>query len=237
VTLPRSLDQLVDHQIRRWHLESQRPAPAPRRPCIALSRLPASGAEELGQRLAERLGYAFFGVEIVDRIARKAGVQRELVEGVDERVRGSIEAILDGLRGRNLRFSESDYVSRLVRVITTLGEGGAAVIVGRGSPYILGPDRALRALVSAPREQRVERLAKRHDLPLAEAAARLEREDAARRQFLERSFHVDPDDASLYDLAVNTGTLGIEGAAALLEATLENRTGGEGAPRPRWPES
>jgi cytidylate kinase len=222
---PRSLDQLVDHQIRRWRLEAQRPEPRPRRPCLALSRLPGSGAEELGQRLAERLGYTLFGVEIVDRIARKAGVQRELVEGVDERVRGSIEAVLDGLRGSNLRFSESDYVHRLVRVITTLGEGGSAVIVGRGSPYILEPDRALRALVVAPREDRIERLAKRYDLPHAEAASRLEREDAARRQFVERSFHVDPDDASLYDLAVNTGSLGIEGAADLLLATLKQRSG------------
>ena len=225
MALPRSLDQLVDHQIRRWHFEAQRPGPLPRRACITLSRLPGSGAEELGQLLAERLGYTFFGVEIVDRIARKAGVQRELVEGVDERVRGAMEAILDGLRGRNLRFSESDYVSRLVRVITTLGEGGSAVIVGRGSPYILGPDRALRALVAAPREDLIERLAKRYDLPLAEAASRLEREETARRQFVQRSFHVDPDDASLYDLAVNTGALGIEGAADLLEATLRRRSG------------
>jgi len=223
VTLPRSLDQLVDHQIRRWQLGAQRPSPQPRRPCIALSRLPGSGTDELGQLLAERLDYTFFGIEIVDRIARKAGIQRELVDGVDERVRGAIEAIIDGLQGRNLRFSESDYVSRLVRVIATLGEVGAAVILGRGSPYILGPDRALRALVVAPREERVERLAKRYDLPLAEAASRLTREDAARRQFLERSFHVDPDDASLYDLVVNTGTLGIEGAADVVEATLKRR--------------
>jgi cytidylate kinase len=230
VSLPRSLDQLVDHQIRRWHLESQRPGPRPRRRCIALSRLPGSGAEELGKRLAERLGYAYFGVEIVDRIARKAGVQRELVEGMDERVRGSLEAILDGLRGGSRRFSESDYVHRLVRVITALGEGGSAVIVGRGSPFILGPERALRALVAAPREDRIERIAKRHDLPLAEASSRLEREDAARHQFVQRSFHVDPDDASLYDLAVNTGSLGIEGAADLLLETLKRRTGaGAGA--------
>lgn len=223
MSLPRSLDRIVDHQIGRWHLEARRPGPRPLRPCIALSALPGAGAEELGQRLAEQLDYAFFSIEIVDHIARKAGVQRELVEGMDERVRGSLEAILDGLTGRNLRFSESDYVSRLVRVITALGEGGSAVIVGRGSPYILGPDRALRALVVAPRQERTERLAKLHELPLAEAASRLEREEDARRQFVARSFHVDPDDAGLYDLAVNTGTLGIGGAAELLVEALRRR--------------
>jgi cytidylate kinase len=223
VTLPRSLDQLVDHQVRRWQLEARRQRLRPRRPCVALSRMPGSGADEFGRQLADCLGYAFFGIEIVDRIARKAGVQQELVEGMDERVRSAIEAVIDGLRNRPLPFSESDYVSRLVRVIATLGEGGSAVIVGRGCPYVLGPERALRVLVVAPREDRIERFAKRHDLPLAEAEARLAREDAARRQFIERSFRVDPDDASLYDLAVNTGTFGIEGSIELVEEALARR--------------
>lgn len=218
---PRSLDQLVDHQIRRWHLETARRVTEPRRRCIALSRLPGAGAGELAHRLADTLGYALFGIEIVDHIARKAGIQRELVAGLDERVRGSLEAILDGLRGSSPRFSESDYVSRLVRVVSTLGEAGSAVIVGRGSPYVLGPGRALRVLVTAPLEERIERLSKRHDLPYAEAASRLEREEAARRHFVTRSFHVDPDDPSLYDLAVNTGTLGLDAAASLIRSALE----------------
>jgi cytidylate kinase len=218
---PRSLDQLVDHQIRRWHVETARLGTEPRRRCIALSRLPGAGAEELGHRLADTLGYAFFGIEIVDRIARKAGIQRELVAGLDERVRGGVEAIFDGLRGRSPRFSESDYVARLVRVVSTLGEVGAAVILGRGSPYILGPDRALRVLVTAPLEERIERLSKRQDLPYAEAASRLEREQTARQQFVERSFRVEPDDPSLYDLAVNTGTLGVDGAAVQICTALQ----------------
>jgi cytidylate kinase len=220
---PRSLDQLVDHQIRRWHLETASRGAEPRRRCIALSRLPGSGADEIGKRLAETLGYTLFGIEIVDHIARKAGIQRELVEGVDERVRGSLEAILDGLRGRSPRFSESEYVKRLVRVVSTLGEVGSAVIVGRGSPYVLGPERALRVLVTSPRSERIERLAKRLDLPFAEADSRLDREEAARRQFIERSFQVDPDDASLYDVAVNTGTLGVDGAIALILAAFQGR--------------
>jgi cytidylate kinase len=227
VTLPRSLDQLVDHQVRRWHLEARRQRLRPRRPCVALSRMPGSGADEFGQLLAERLDYAFFGIEIVDRIARQAGKQQDLVAGMDERVRSAVESMIDGLRNRPAPFSESDYVSRLVRVIATLGEGGSAVIVGRGCSSILGPERALRVLVTAPREDRIERFAKRHDLPLAEAEARLAREDAARRQFIERSFRVDPDDASLYDLAVNTGSFGIEGCIELVQEAIARR----------WPES
>lgn len=225
--VPRSLDQLVERQVKRWQLEARLQRLRPRRPCVAISRLPGSGADELGRLLAERLGYAFFGVEIVDRIARMAGIQQALVAGMDEHVRSAIESVVDGLRNRPAPFNEGEYIGRLVRVIATLGEGGSAVIVGRGSSYVLGADRALRVLVVAPREERVERLAKRYDLPLAEARARLERDDESRRQFVKRSFRVDPDDTSLYDLALNTGSFGIEGAADLLEELLSRR----------WPES
>ena len=227
MTSPRSIDRIVEHQVSRWQLEARKQRLRPRRPCIAISRLPGSGADELGRLLAERLGYAYFGVEIVDHIARLSNIHQGLVAGMDERVRGSIEAVIDGLRNRPAPFNEGEYVGRLVRVIATLGEGGSAVIVGRGSTNVLAPERALRLLVVAPREERAERLAKRYDLPLAEAHARLAREDAGRRQFVQRSFGVDPDDASLYDLALNTGSLGVEGAADLVEELLARR----------WPES
>ena len=220
---PRSLGRLTDHQVRRWHVDAQRVQARPRRPCVVLSRLPGSGASELGQLVAEHLGYAFFDIEIVDRIARNAGIQRELVSNVDERVLSATESLIDGLRNRHTPFSEGAYVSRLVRVIATLGEGGGAVIVGRGSPYILGPELALRVLVVAPRQERIERIAKRDNLTAAEAEARLAREDADRRAFLKRLFRVDPDDASLYDLAVNTASFDVGGCAALIEEVLARR--------------
>ena len=55
---------------------------------MAISRLPHCGATAIGQRLAEELGYGFFGREILSQIARERGIQAQLVEGLDDRVRG-----------------------------------------------------------------------------------------------------------------------------------------------------
>ncbi len=219
---PRSLEALVNQQVRRWELSPQG-APGRRvAPTVALSRLPGSAAAELGQAVADRLGFGFFGIEIVDLIARETGTRRELVAGLDEHVRSAIERyVVDATKGRT--YDESAYHQQLVRTVATLGERGLAVILGRGSAFLLRPERSLRVLVVAPRDQRVERLAKRLDVDAATAATRLDREDAERLHFNRHHFHVDPDDASHFDLVVNTGTLSLGLATDLVVETAQRR--------------
>lgn len=218
----RFLDEMLNRQIRRWELEPGRQAARPIAPSLALSRLPGSGAAELGQEVARRLDFGFFGIEIVDMIARDTGTQRDLVAGLDEHLRSAIERyLMDASHGRT--YTESSYHEQLVRTLATLGEGGYAVILGRGSPFLLRPERTLRVLVVAPRAERVERLAKRHDLTTQEATHRLEQEEADRLAFNRHHFHVDPDDSTLYDLVVNTGSLGPSVAADVVEKAARRR--------------
>ena len=215
----RGIDEIVDRQVRRWEVSHRAALPRQKRLCVALSRLPHSGGAELGQRVADKLDYGFFGIEIVEQIAQEHGVQRRLVEGVDEHVRSLIDRHLtDVFRSRP--FTESDYLRHLVRTVTTLGKRGMSVILGRGSPFILSAEEALRVFVVASTATRVERLAKKHDLGSEEAADRLGWEDAQRRDFLHHHFRVDPDDPRHYDLVVNTGTLGIDAAAAVVVDVL-----------------
>ena len=219
---PRSLDALVAYQVQRWALEQQKRAPRGPLPCVAMSRLPHSGATEVGKQVAERLGFGFFGIEIVDQIAREHGIQRELVEGVDEHVRSAIDRwVIDAFRRQP--FNESDYLRGVVRTVATLGERGLAVILGRGSPFILDMERTLRVLVVAPRSWRVQRRIEETGSSAEEAAELIDRDDESRQQFLRTDFKVDPDDPRLYDLVVNTGSLGIEGAAELIVQSLRQR--------------
>lgn len=211
----RSVEELANREMRRWELTRRSASSEPPRPCIAISRYPGAGAAALGQRVAETLDYAFFGIELVDWIARRTGLARQLIAGVDERIRNTIDrSITDTFRRE--RFTESDYLRQVVSTITTLGERGSAVILGRGSPFILPPERALRVFVVAPREQRVEQLAKQHAFSVEDAEKALDREDGSRREFLEHHFGRDPDDPTHYDLMLNLGTLSKDAAAALL---------------------
>jgi cytidylate kinase len=139
-------------------------------------------------------------------------------------VRSAIERYLvDAFRAQ--RFTESDYLRQVVETIAVLGERGGAVILGRGSAFILPAERALRVLVAAPRAARLERLAKQEGLAPEQAEFRLEALDAERREFLLHHFQRDPDAAEHYDLALNLGTLSQDAALDLLEDALRARFG------------
>jgi cytidylate kinase len=177
--------------------------------------------------VAESLGFGFFGIEIVDRIAREQGIQRELVEGVDEHVRSAIDRwVLDAFRQRS--FNETDYLRGVVRTVATLGERGMAVLLGRGSPFILAAERTLRVLVVAPRPWRIQRRIEETEEEAEVAEELIERDDESRQRFLRTDFKVEPDDPRLYDLVVNTASLGIEGAAELIVQGLRLRFPGDG---------
>jgi cytidylate kinase len=215
-----TLEELVERQARRWEIQQRTSAPPPSLSCIALSRFPHSGAAELARSVAEKLDFGLFGIEIVDWIARARGIDRALVAELDERVRSTIDRyVLDSFHER--RFSESQYLRSVVRTIVTLGERGMSVILGRGAPFVLGPKKALRVLVVAPFERRLEKLAKRESLSSVEAKLRLETEDERRQNFLAQ-FGVEPNDPSLYDLVVNTDSLGHDAAVTLVIDALHS---------------
>jgi cytidylate kinase len=217
------IHEIVERQMRFWRVQGGSSRTAPHCPCVALSRLPHSGAAEIGHKLAERLGYGFFGIEIVDQIAREQGVARQLVEGLDEHVRNVIERYaVDALRGR-ASITEVEYLNSLVRVIATLGERGGAVILGRGASFILPPTLALRVFLVAPREARLARLARVRKRGEEEARRMLEAEDADRLTFLRYYFEHNPDDAVFYDLSVNTESFPSEEAVELILEALVRR--------------
>lgn len=226
--MPRSTAALVERQMVRWRIGTQAGAPPVARPCVTISRLPHSDAARLGLMLAERLGYGFFGIEILDTIAREHGIALRLLEGLDERVRSAIERrVADAMGHPGL--TEDAYIHHVVRVVTTLGERGGCVLFGRGASFILSHERALRILITAPAETRAERLAKERDLELAEARVELGLEDVERERFLRHHFGRDPNDPAGYDLVLNTGTLSLDGAVALALGAFDQRFPGQRA--------
>jgi cytidylate kinase len=203
------VDAMLGKQLARWE-EAARATQ--HRPCVAIASLPGAGGEAVGRLVAERLGHGCFGREIVDAIADRRGIPHELMHGLDERVRSAVERYL-AAGFQEHRFTESEYMKEIARFVTPIARRGGAVFVGRGAAFLLQHERALRVLVVAPFDSRVERWVKERGLPGPEATELLRLEDEKRLDFVRHHFQARLDDPRAYDLALNTASLGVEAAA------------------------
>ncbi|MGH2486868.1 MAG: AAA family ATPase, partial [Ktedonobacterales bacterium] len=79
----------------------------------------------------------------------------------------------------------------------------------------------VRIVASLP--QRVTYVARREDLTDEQARARIQDKDQNRIKSLQARFHRHPDEASLYDLTINTGTLTLGDAIDLICSALERK--------------
>jgi cytidylate kinase len=209
---------LIEQQIHRWvleqkaALEAQRPqageAVVPR-PIITVSRELGSGGTELAELVADRLGYTLFDKEVIEVVAREAGVQREIFEGLDERTRSGIEQWVDGVLHRRIVTSQ-DFVRSLAKTLITVARTGSAVVVGRGANFILAGEPALHVRVVAGREYRLRRFMRVQGIEREEAGRALDQADRDRAEFVQKYLHQDLLDVTAFDLVLNLERIGLD---------------------------
>jgi cytidylate kinase len=219
------IEGLVQRQAERWRLAARlgQAAQAPvQQPCVAFSQLPYSSGETVAARVAARLDFGLFDSAIVGEIAGQRGVHESLVVGLDERMRGIVERYVTDAFHRHA-LTEDEYFRQAMRVISTIGQRGRAVLVGRGAPFILAPEHTLRVLVVASPAVRVQRCAASGHLSLEQARAQVVGDDRQRQDFLSFHFRMRQDDPSLYDVTVNTDHLPIDEAAEVVVDVFRRR--------------
>ena len=207
----RPLSHLVEEQAHRWLLEKAKEHASPRRLVVTLSRQPGARGEELAKRLAETLGLEIFDQEIPQRIADAAHLREQAVRLLDERERSLIMDWLGPYTNEDY-LTHYEYLHYLITVVAAISRQGGAIVVGRGAHMLLHEGEALRVRVVAPIKARVALVAARDGLSERAARDRVAAVEAERHAFLQQYFRGKYDDAGQFDLVVNTGSLGIDGA-------------------------
>lgn len=219
---PRSIDAIVDEQIRRWRLaqRERQKKERPPLPLITVSREFGSLGAAIGQAAATKLGFAFWDQQLVHEVADRSGAPQRLVESLDERARSHLDdLIMSALSG--YRSTEFHYVRQLYRVVGTIRQHGAAVVIGRGAQFILEPNECLRVRVICPLEERAAAYAEREGLSVDRARAKVEKTERERRDFIRLSFDRDVTDENHYDLIVNSCQFTTDAAADVVVAGYE----------------
>ena len=193
-------------------------------PYLLISRERGAGGNAVAQLVGRRLGWQVFGGEIVDEIAQKAHVRRQLIESLDERDRTTIQDIVGQLLNPQ-EIGTSGYLGYLKQVVLTLGHQGDVIIVGHGARYILPGQFGLSVRMIAPVEARVRRLADKAHLSLGAARVEIERIDRERVKSVHRLFGHDVTDPLSHDLTINTGAMNAEAAAEVVITALRRKLG------------
>jgi len=200
-------------------------------PIVTISREYGAGGLTIGCRVAESLGAELIDSVLVEEVARRLRIPEEQARRWDERREGVALRLLRSMRAAHPEYAagsaapevlagatDPDEIERVVReVILEQARGGNAVIVGRGAAFLLphGPGTH-HFRVIAPRDWRLARVQEEGEDP-QEVARNVDRYDRERAAYVRHHFGCDPGDPLHYCLVLNTGRLGIEAAARLVE--------------------
>lgn len=204
---------------------------------ITISRQYAAGGSEVARRVADALGYTLVDNELIDEVAARAGMSPEEVAEREEKAPGFIDRLTHTLAASMPEFvapeggtlpelTEERLVRITEKVVADLAARGNAVLVGRASAVVLA-DRSdtLHVRVVAPVAARLRRAVERLGVPEKEAERKLVETDSNRARYHKQYYKRDWNDASNYDLVVNTERLGIEGAVRAVMAVVGGSEG------------
>jgi cytidylate kinase len=109
--------------------------------------------------------------------------------------------------------------------IQDLLAGGGGVILGRAAAVVLGKDRGFHVRLDGPPDRRIIQGAVVEGISQEQAGTRLQAADKARAAYVRRLYRVDPADASLYHLVIDSTVIPLDTVIELILTAARSRHG------------
>ena len=176
-------------------------------PVVTISREVGSGGTEIGQRVADTLGYRYADKQLIADVLKEYGFLNF------ERVYESTQSFWDQIDKRT-----TEVIGMLDKVICALAHHGEIVIMGRGSFAILaGLGDVLNIRIQAPLSYRIHRVMDEKQIADWDTAEEMvQKWDHARKSFVEMAYNVDLSTASLFNLVLDTSKVPIDMAVNMI---------------------
>ena len=135
---------------------------------ITIGRQYGSGGREVGEKLAQKLGYKFYDQELVEMAAEKSNMHSSILHQADEKASKSLlYSIVTGMDSRflspyyELPINDKLFIEQS-NIIKSLGEEGNCVIVGRCADYVIetAKMKSIDLFIYASMEHKIERISK-----------------------------------------------------------------------------
>lgn len=195
---------------------------------ITIGRQFGCGAREIGTKLAERLGVAYYDKEIIKRAAQDSGFDEKLFHFYDEKPTSSFlfNVSADGYIpiGSDAMSLEDKIIQYQFDTIKKVASEGSCIIVGRCAEYVLRDNaNVLSVFLHGDYDYRVNRIVNLYGISEKDAAKEIKSMDKKRAKF--HNFYSDSrwGDADTYDLAVDVSRLGIDETVELITTLVERK--------------
>jgi cytidylate kinase len=189
---------------------------------ISMSREAGADGGHIAALVGRELGWEVLDKCLLDRVAERYRLSRQMLEIVDETQSNWAYDLLGQWLDPKI-IPHEKYFVLLSRVILATARRGNVVLVGRGATFLLPRDEGLAVRIVASEKYRIEKLMARHEVDAAQARAMMVELDRGRRDFAQKFFHRDIDDPHYYDLVVNADRLGPEGASRQIVTAYRNQ--------------
>ncbi len=194
---------------------------------ITISRHFGAGGRTLGVMVAKKLGYQFYDNEVIQMVSTHAKVSTSLVDDLEQQTHGVFKKFLSDIVPKGLKdlmvsrnketIDEEIYVDILRKIIVEIAEDGNAVIIGRGSQYILKDyDDAFHLLITADSDDRVKFLVQKYNLTQAQAVRAVNQDNNRRANLYHKFGETGYDQPDNYHMVLNISKLQLETACELI---------------------
>lgn len=199
---------------------------------ITIGRQFGSGGRYVGRLLAEKLGVPFYDKELLSEAAKNSGICEEIFEEHDEKpTRSLLFSLVTGMQSHmaagnfymDMPLNHKIFLAQF-DAIRRIADEGPCVIVGRCADYVLRekPD-AVSVFVKGDMQSKIARAVKYYGIEEDKAEERIRKADKQRASYYNYYATATWGDVDNYDLVVDTGVLGVEGAVELIAKFLELR--------------
>lgn len=195
---------------------------------ITMEREFASGGNEIGRRVAKKLGIELYDRNILVEAAKRLEIPPIYIGDLEETAPGSIifnlsKTAIGGSKkdNPNLPMSEKLFLEEK-KIIEEIVQKQDCVIVGRCASFIL-KDRTdcLKVFVHADKNYRIERAIETEKLAKSDAEDFLRKSDKRRSSFYNTHTGWKWGDMTKFDLCLNSASMGLDTCVELLAGMMK----------------
>lgn len=184
---------------------------------VTISREFGSSGRTIGKQLADKLGIYCYDQELIVQLMKESGFAKEYIEEQGEYAPWGWFPNAFAGRGRD-GLSNQDYLWIIQKkLIRELAEKESCVIVGRCADYILKEEAdCLNVFIYASMEKRAQRIVEVYGDTEQSPETRLRDKDKRRAAYYQFYTEQKLGKVQNYDIALNSGVIGIEKCVDIL---------------------